>query len=310
MVADTMRKASTSSTCMDLVLHGNPPPVKKAKTTPTGNKLFLRMETKTQKGSVKSHQYFKLLKIYLPIAFPYLMDLFEYFCGAPKHKLGSEISQLFKYNFWFGGKPLVFTTNRSQHIALRHYDKKDNNNLPFSKFVEPLNGNPTIENMETIRQKDKAMMNKIRNTTNHTEASELIKKFMESSAETTKRLIHSRASLIEKFIKDSLPNFIGYICQELNDSKTAVDSENSIDSKDLPQKYSLSLVFKVTRTFSGKQLEGALILPILAKIIEVVCDGRRNRQVVYAWIPGTAYIKPIGYLDGLIQGTFFKHMSS
>ena len=158
-----------------------------------------------------------------------------------------------------------------------------------------------------IPEKYRDIMEKIRDMPNSIEASEKIKDFMKSNdddddgAQVTKILIRFRALQIEDLINASLVNFIGYICQKSESSKNSVSSAGS------SQIDSLSLVFKVTSNLGGEQLDGILILPILPKIVMV--QKSETKKVVRAWMPGTAYIKPIEYLDGLNQRTFFRSCS-
>lgn len=318
------------------------PSVDKVRTF-TDQKFLFKIEKKDQ-VELQGDQYecYKPLNVYFPSGLLSIWKShFDYFCPTKIESCNAKSRRLLILpDVWFGGKPLVFPIDKSDHVALRHWEKEDNNNLPFYKFIKPssdslieeyskrmskdmtcdkndrtLDPKNCLERsdeewMKLLPRKDIKMMKKIMRVSDSTEAYEKIKKFLhgngsEKADEITKRLIRCRAFRIEEFIHDSLPYFYGYICQKPNDPKDPDDSEDLMDPEDPPQMCRLSLVFKVASAFNGQHLDGALIIPLLPKIFKVRTQNR-NRKLIHVWMPGTAYIKPFDYLDTFEWSTIFR----
>ncbi|KAE9552391.1 hypothetical protein FO519_004404 [Halicephalobus sp. NKZ332] len=245
-----------------------------------------------------------------------LKHIFDQFYFAKKDNCNSEFWQLIQLpENCFGGKLLIWTIEKSEHIVLRHWDKEDFNNLPLCKFILPPTEDqideyipviletldyeddestkitlksylmqPDSKWIDVIPEKDIEDMRKIKNEPNQCEASKMIKKFMETADEKTKLLIRYRALRLEDFISNSLPNFIGYLSQK-------PDSEHYV------QMYRLSLLFEVSDA-KDKEKKGHLYIPLLPKIFHV-SEEIKSSEKVDSWMPGTAYIKPTDSLNRL-----------
>lgn len=281
-------------------------------------KFFHYIEEKTSEALQNGgYGYYSSAKLhFLQSTFSELKACFDDFCSIKTENCNSEFRQLYRLaQKCFGGKLLVSTIEKLEHIVLRHWGKKDHNNYPFQEFIplptseqldyyvdkiledmdyeddpgtkDLLKGylqRPEDQWMEIIPDEDRELMETIRDESNHIDASQQIKKLISQAGEATQILIRFRTLQLEDFIFDSLPNFVGYVSQKKNDPS---------------QKYRLSLVFLVTSTVDGGT-PGLLVLPLLPKILKVR-DPSKNRKKVNAWMFGTAYIKPITYLKSMVH---------